>query len=453
MTRHLALEAVQQRTRRLVHQMGVLDHHHDRCGEASGQQRDRGLFDPTAAETGIQVVDLACRWHVEAERHAEQRQPRQEIRRDLPHPLGQHGRGSRGLLMHTDAENLAQQHPERGVRGAAVVIADRDGDPAHRCRGAQLRDEPRFSDPGFADDVDNRSAPRGCTGQRSRHLGELRLAPEERDPHLCGPSPLAADDGGFDRRTLALHGEGRQRRRVEHRPRIGQDPGRGDRLSCFRAAEQTRRQVHGISLDRVGAPLWRPEVPGEDVTRVHADADGECAPETGDLVGGTQHPFGIAARAARRSRGEHDLAAVDRDVGFEEGRTVFPACPLHGDDHLVDRLGRGGRAAALAQQRVRAGELDESDGDRPVLGFRCSRLDVGPDAGGKVPATLAVPAARVADRRRAGGDPGAAWGSPAAGCGRDRSEPSCRARPVDVDLRSQRSGRQPRDRRRAPPRR
>ena len=71
----------------------------------------------------------------------------------------------------------------------------------------------------------------------------------------------------------------------------------------------------------------------------------------------------------RRARGEDDLAAVGVDVGAEERDACRSAARCTHDDELVQ--GRGGtpRRPRCSSMRRYAVEVDERDGDVPVLGF------------------------------------------------------------------------------------
>jgi hypothetical protein len=145
----------------------VLEQDQRRVGQQPVEQRRDGAVQAGSPEGRLELVDLARRRHVDVQRHGQERNPGEQLRRErlqpLPQPLA-----VRGLLpLEVDGEQGVQQVAEDEVRRRAFVLLAGGGDRTHvGGLRADLLDDPGLADPGVTDELDERpeAHPRGGDG-------------------------------------------------------------------------------------------------------------------------------------------------------------------------------------------------------------------------------------------------------------------------------------------------
>ena len=147
-------------------------------------------------------------------------------------------------------------------------------------------------------------------------------------------------------------------------------------------------EVHRVAHDRVGAPVARPDLAGEHVPAVDADAHREPPAAIDHASQGEQHALLVVTDDPRRARGQQQLAAAVVDVGGQEADLVVIDRALHVGDELVQRVGRGLQpsrsiSSSVPEKRRNATvTLRCSDGWPPAK--RCARTIVGRHAGDRL---------------------------------------------------------------------
>ena len=162
-----------------------------------------------------------------------------------------------------DAEQVAQQPPEREVRRRRLVLVAGDGQDV-RSRAARASSS-------TSRDLPIPGSPKRCGTSRRRAASTASASAPSSSPRpMSGHRHVSSSCGAGTspirrhRTGLALHDERRQR--AEHeRLRPLEDPSGGEHLSGLACGHQPGREVDRVALHRVGPPERRAEVAGEDV--------------------------------------------------------------------------------------------------------------------------------------------------------------------------------------------
>ena len=361
----------EQRGRRGVHVVGVLDHQHRGVGQRRGEEPDDGVVQPVRAERGRECGDGRGVGQFGAERGGEQREPRLEVVR----PLGDGGAQARDdgrlRVVPVGADQRQQELAPGAVgAGAAVRLAGREQDGQPRGLGAHRLDELRLADARRAGELGVAALAAADLRERAAQQLELAVAPHERRALLPLPAALAAagraDGPRLDGARLALERERRDVGELEPQRRAVEHAGRGVDPAGRRLRREPRGEVGDVAHRRVRLAVVRPDVPGEGAAAVDAELERERAAAVGDRAQREQHPLLLVADRARSPRHEHELPAVGLAVGAEQGDLVRLAGELGDGQQRVERgAGLVGRAL---DERIDAGVADERDGDEPVLG-------------------------------------------------------------------------------------
>ena len=377
---HHGHEAVEQLRGGLVDPLPVLHHHERGPVESRDQELHGGGMEALAPEAGLERRRGLGVGHVEAGHGPEQRQHRHELRGEPGHAGPQlTGHGCR--LAPLDPEQRAHRIAQGPVGGRDTVrlAPHLQPCPTGGC-GPDLVDQARLADARLAHDGHH------AAGALGRSVPSF----EQRDPfgapaaerQQAGPSGragagLAPHPVGVDRGRLALHRERLQRRHLEHRAGPVQHArGRVGRAG-WRRRHEPRREVHRVTHDGERAAVLGPDVAGEDVTTVHADAHRQRRAGVEHLPHGAQQPALVVVLGPGHPGGQDHLEAVAVEVGGQErdplaiGRRLDDA---HGRvERRRDRLG-----APLGEQRVRPLEPQEPDRGDAVLGLHQAGRQVRP---------------------------------------------------------------------------
>ena len=160
------------------------------------QERGNRPLQPPAANGIAEFGRLERRRELEAENHADQGQPRDELRRRRGRRRGQPPRGFLSICI-SEVECLQQQLPDHEVwSGRLVRLADDVQDAEVGGMSIGLGDQARLADAGLADDVDDATVAPPRVGQQAVEGDHLGLAPDQ-GPVLSRSCPVAAQ--AFDR--------------------------------------------------------------------------------------------------------------------------------------------------------------------------------------------------------------------------------------------------------------
>ena len=153
----------------------------------------------------------------------------------------------------------------------------------------------------------------------------------------------------------------RSPRAAEHRlDRVDLAPRRLRREACG--------EVDDVAHHRVGPPVGRPDLAGEDVAARDAGTHREARARVDDVAHREQHPLLVVADRPRRAGAEEELPAVGGDVRSEDADLVAIGRLLGSAHDLLDRCGGSLRALGL-DQAVELAELQERDRRGAMLGM------------------------------------------------------------------------------------
>ncbi len=394
-------EVGDQVRRRTVEEVCVVEQDDGRGGEQVVQELGDDLLDATLAELVAERPGAVVLRDGHVHRHAEERQPLEQVRGVVADPGGEPVPG-RGLVgPRPDADQVAQQQPDRVVRRRHLELVARHRQHRQVLRHrADLVEQPGLAQSRLADDVEVAAPAAPCLVDGVREQPHLVAATHERPrdavPDLGVPDHRP-DVDGVHRPGLPLDGERRERAEPERRLGLLRHRRSGEHLAGLGPGHQPGGEVDGVALDGVRASERWPEVAGEHVAHVDAHAHRQPAGPLHDHARRPKHPLRIVAGARGCAGGEHDLAAVAVEVGLEERHLVVGHGVGDGADAVVERLG-GRFGALLGEQAVGAGERHERDRDVPVLGLARSLQQVVADRDGEAAYDVLGP--RLADDAR-----------------------------------------------------
>ena len=207
---------------RLVEVVAVVDREERRTRQHPVQERPGDFGQSLAQEPLVEGGGLGRRRQVEAEQDAQQRDPGDQRRLDRFDDEPEARDDLAGVRGRIEVQGRSHDRPHREVRGGRFVfLATGPEDPEIRRSGDDLVQQPGLADPGLADHLDEQPMAGARRLDRVEQRAQLGVSTRERQRR---PSVLtSADHRPHDRRShglcLALGGERRDRRRVEHRLR------------------------------------------------------------------------------------------------------------------------------------------------------------------------------------------------------------------------------------------
>ena len=286
-----AHQRFEERDRRLVRPVQVLEHQHRRSRVRQTPQHLTHVLHDQLADELAAVAAQAVGSFVWPQAHHRGDEREHLIAFGLGHDAGQGGAKLRlGVRLVVVGEaGPAPQEIDEGVE--PEPLADRQGAPLeHRhapggLEPQQFGEEPGLAEPGLSDDADDPPLSVGQATHPVREHRELRVAPDDRGSHRRRGAASAW--GAMQALTRGAQGEGRlwihfplEAQGLEglegelagrRSMRVGADP-----YLAFRCGvSQPRRQIDGVAHDRERARRAATDLAGDHQSRVDPDLERE----------------------------------------------------------------------------------------------------------------------------------------------------------------------------------
>ena len=221
---------------------------------------------------GIELGRLGGVRELDAERDAEQRHPRPEVRCDGADDAAERDPDLVGGRVEGHAHRGAQpaSKGEVGGRQAVTTGLEHEG-PEPVVERGHRRHQLRLADAGLPDHLDDAALATVGTREGVADLGDLVVPADQGHGHVGGgvmPTSRRAHDLSVDRRRLALDDERCERLELEVGATPLEEVVGGDHRAPRRVAHHPGGQVDRVAHHRERAPLRAPQVDGEDPTSV-----------------------------------------------------------------------------------------------------------------------------------------------------------------------------------------
>ncbi len=365
----------------IVDPMRILHDEDGRLDQPDLEHPDDRIVHLGNTEVGVEGGDFRRLGQIEAEDDADQRNPRRELGGPLVHESSQPVGNDRGVGVHGDAQDRAQQEVEHVVgRVRFILLADQQkrievGGASHHLLG-----EAGLADTGLTADLNDRTLLLTDLVHDVEDPGQLVVTADEAvslSAAPCGHPDDVPDRKGRHRLGLAFERQGVEPIGGKQRPGPVEHLGGGQQLTRLRRRSQQRGQVHRVTDDGIGPAPRRSEVGGKYPAASRPGANDKAGMVVVcDRSQRSQQLLFVVIGAFGDTGGEDQSAPVDTDVAAEDADHVLGRRLLDPGHEILERARYGGRSTGV-EQASNPPELDEPDRGRAMLTLTRGRADLG----------------------------------------------------------------------------